>query len=138
MMDLLDRRDLYLLGGLLVFALFIGLLGQVGIITQAQEIWLGYAAIVPIIPALYYVYRARERWGGQIARNLELIGVGLAIHLVLWAPHIRWHILTEQAGSAPRWFGMLPSFWYVAWHGLSLFGFAIVTYGFYRFWRYSR
>lgn len=40
----------------------------------------------------YYVYWARNHWGGDIARYMDMIGIGLILHILLSVPLIDWHI----------------------------------------------
>lgn len=136
-MSLLQQRDWQIIGAGLLLSLVGGVVGHLGLVSVQQEIMVGYAAVIPIIPGLAFIWLARDQWGGQVARYLELIGAGFAVHLVVWVPHIRWHVLAEADPNhvPPAWLGFDPSFWYVFFHGISLFAFALITYGFYLFWQ---
>lgn len=133
----LHKNDKYLIGVGLLLSIIGGVMGQLDMVSIEQELMLSYVAFLPIIPALIFIWLARDLWGGHVARYLELIGIGLGIHLVLWVPHIRWHILAEHSPdlTPPAWLGFDAPFWYVFYHGFSLLAFALMTYGFYLFWK---
>lgn len=134
MMGLLERRDLQVIGLGIVLSAITAVLAQYGIYTFEHEIMLDYLEAVPLLLGVVFIYRARHLWGGEIARCMELVGIGLAIHMLIWIPHLRWHLIGLEQQQLPAWIGLDPSFWYVFFHTVSLFGFVLVAYGFYLFW----
>lgn len=128
------RRDWEVVGLGLVLALVAGALGVMGILGLQEEILLAYLPFFTIIPAGIVAWKARETWGGDIARYLEIIAIGFFLLGVTYLPHLYWHFQELTAGSLPEW-GLSTNFWYVGFHGLSLFGIAYISYGFYLFWK---
>lgn len=136
MMDALEPVDKKLILGGVVVSVLAGVLGQLGLVSVQAETMIGYATAIVIVPGIYFIYRARNLWGGHVARYLELIGLGMAVHMLLWIPHIWWHLqgMATADGLPPAMLGLDPAFWYIFFHGFSLAAFGFMTYGFYLFW----
>lgn len=134
-MGVLQRNDWYLIGVGLVLSVIVAALGQFGIATLQHELIINDLTAIPIVLGVVFIWLARDQWGGNVARYLELIGTGLVLHLILWIPHVRWHLMSEESTAAAMWLGLDLSFWYVFFHALSLLAFTLITYGFYLFWR---
>ncbi|MFB6115193.1 MAG: hypothetical protein ABEK04_02790, partial [Candidatus Nanohalobium sp.] len=79
--------------------------------------------------------RARSLWGGDIARYLDFIGIGLVVNLILFPIHMKWHfsVMVQGLDHLPAW-GLSPNFWYLFFHGLTGYSFAMLAYGFYLFY----
>jgi hypothetical protein len=137
MMSVLERRDWQIMGVGVILSIIGAVVGQIGLVTMRHDIILAYSAVLPILLAVVFVLLARRSWGGQVSRYLELIGTGFMIHVLIWIPHIRWHLLAEAHPEhvPPAWAGMDPAFWYVFFHASSLLAFGLITYGFYLFWK---
>lgn len=133
MMDVLERKDWYVLGTGIALGLIGAVLAQLGYVGLEAEILLGFAMVIPILPALAFLYFTRKLWGGDVARYLDFIGVGLIITLVMFPIHLQWHMAELAAGSIPAW-GISPNFWYMFFHGMTAHSFVLIAYGFYLFW----
>jgi hypothetical protein len=132
--DKLEKKDWYLLTPGIVLGFIAAVLGQLGIIGLSVEQILTYLMVVPIIPGIYFLYKARSLWGGDIARYLDFIGVGLLVNLVLFPIHMNWHFASQEATAQFLAWGISPNFWYVFFHGLTGYSFAMLAYGFYLFY----
>lgn len=127
----LEKRDWYLIGAGTVLAIISGIIGQYYTVSMATGVFIDQVSVVPILIGLVFIYLARSEWSGDIARTLELIGIGLAIHMIVFIPHLNWHISGATLTDLPPLMGVPASFWYVFFHGLTLTGFALIGYGFY-------
>lgn len=94
-----------------------------------------FSSVIPVFVGIVFIYLSRSIWGGKIARYLEIIGAGLAVHMLLFIPHIQWHITGQTQGGMPPLMGQPPGFWYVFFHGMSLVAFLFIGYGFYLFYQ---
>jgi hypothetical protein len=91
--------------------------------------WIPKATIIMIIIGIGFSYLARDLWGGQIARRLEVIGTGFLIYALIWWPHKEmWH----SAGE-PAWLAISPGAWQTGFHLMTVTAFGVVSYGFYLF-----
>ncbi len=136
MIDNLNRKDMYLIGAGVILGLIAAVLGQIGVIGMPVEMILTYVMVIPILPGLYFLYKSRDLWGGQIARYLDFIGIGLVINLLLFPVHMFWHFSAlRPEEQLAAWFGLSPNFWYIFFHGLTGYSFAMLAYGFYLFYK---
>lgn len=92
-----------------------------------------------VVGALIAIYKGREGYGGQVARNLEIIGMGLALFILTYIPHVVWHIfgLMNQNPLGPGWIGLTEAWWAGFFHIGAIAFFLISSYGFYLFWEES-
>ena len=134
LIDKLEKKDMYLMGTGVVLGLIAAILGQLGFIGLFEEQILTYLMVVPILPGIYFLYKARSLWGGDIARYLDFIGIGLIINLVLFPLHMSWHFAAMGGGDQFLAWGISPNFWYMFFHGLTGYSFAMLAYGFYLFY----
>lgn len=78
------------------------------------------------------IYMARNRVGGTMARNLEIVGSGttlLALAWIVWAAYF--------AAGFPAW-GISSAFWVMFLGMTIIMSFVVIGYGFYQFWKVSR
>lgn len=123
----LEQKDYgVILGGLaaITVAAYIGHLQEV---SPQIEMYIDYLTGAIIIASLAIMYKASDLLGGEIARNLQIMGAGAAIYLVTYYPHIMWH---QQRIAAP----ISDHFGYVFYHGATALAFLLVGYGFYGFY----
>ncbi|MFB6158945.1 MAG: hypothetical protein ABEJ95_04800 [Candidatus Nanohalobium sp.] len=118
----------------------IGLMGMSGnqalvMLTMGTTILAG----IGVIAALVAIYKGREGYGGLVARNLEIIGIGLALFIVTYIPHVLWHIfgLMNRNPLGPGWIGLTKAWWAGFFHIGAIAFFLISSYGFYLFWSES-
>lgn len=132
--DALEKRDKIIIGTGIVLGFIGAALAQIGVVGLPAELVLTYAMVLPILPALYFLYKARGLWGGEMARYLDFIGIGLLINLLLFPIHMSWHFsVMGGGGGLPAW-GISSSFWYIFFHGMTGYSFAMLAYGFYLFY----
>lgn len=136
----LERVDYGVITGAIAFAVVLGVVTLSLNLTMAFETNLRWVTGAVILVGLGFIYLGRELWGGIVARNLEIIGAGMAIMMIEWIPHIGWHIQgarqAAQGGSPmPAWLGIPGFWWFGFFHGLVMASFIVITYGFYRFWK---
>lgn len=88
-------------------------------------------SVVVILIGGVLAYMARDYYGGQIGRGLEVLAAGFIIYGVLWWPHkIGWH-----GGGTPAWAGIIEPAWQTFFHLLTVITLGIVAYGFYTLWQ---
>lgn len=78
-----------------------------------------------------FIYLARDKYGGTVARNLEVLGVALAILGVSWIAFSRFF-----GAGFPAW-GVSAAFWVTVLGGLITTSFFLAAYGFYLFWQFE-
>ncbi|MFB6115844.1 MAG: hypothetical protein ABEK04_06195, partial [Candidatus Nanohalobium sp.] len=76
-----------------------------------------------------FIYLAREKYGGVVARNLEVVGIASAILGVSWIAFSKFF-----AAGFPSW-GVSAAFWVTLLGGLITTSFFLGAYGFYLFWK---
>lgn len=77
----------------------------------------------------YFIYRARQRLGGQFERNLEVVGISLAVLGIAWVVFAGYF-----AAGFPPW-GVSSAFWATFLGTLIALMFMTAGYGFYLFWK---
>lgn len=126
----LKRQDYGIIAGGFLLAVLAGFLGQLYNVTGRIELYTQFVTTSAILVTLYFIHQGRRAWGGDLARYLEIIGIGFALLMLTWVPHIQWHI-----GGEPAWLSLSGSFWVTFFHVLTAVTFLIVGYGFYWFWQ---
>lgn len=95
--------------------------GQITGFTGMLAVSTTYIQVPFILAGLYYIYELRT-WGGDIGRNLQLIGAGLVLILLNWIPHIPWHMSGMPA------MGISQGFWLGFFHSWMIAGFLVISY----------
>lgn len=126
----LKRPDYMVIGGGVLGAVLAGVLGHLLAAPPSIEVYTRFMTAFAILVSVYFIYRARQVWEGNLARYLEIIGLGLTALMVSWVPHIGWHLK-----GMPPWLGIAPGGWIAFYHILTAVTFFIVGYGFYLFWQ---
>jgi hypothetical protein len=128
MRELLTKQDWAVVGAMFGLSILVGVLRQLGVQgpLRAAAFLIGPAGILCLI----FIYLAAKSWGGEVARYLTFIGIGIATFVLNSMPHIIWHIQ-----ETPAFFGIPTSFWYIFFHGGIALGFVYITYGFYLFYQ---
>lgn len=127
----LKRKDYAIIG-----TGFLGVLGFASAMSyfftdpMGVEMYTRFVMSAVILASVFFIYQAITSWAGDLARYLELIGLGLAIEMIIWMPHIGWHV----SGMGPV-FGLSPTFILSFFHAIGVLGFLITAYGFYLFWK---
>jgi hypothetical protein len=131
----LEKQDWYLVGIAALITVAMAVFGATRYYTLQIGSLVEFSSVIPVFAGLVFIYLSRSIWGGKIARYLEIIGAGLAVHMLLFIPHIQWHITGQTEGGMPPLIGQPPGFWYMFFHGMSLVAFLFIGYGFYLFYQ---
>ncbi|MDY6777032.1 MAG: hypothetical protein SVU32_00065, partial [Candidatus Nanohaloarchaea archaeon] len=86
---------------------------------------------VPVfLAALYFITSFSDEWEGEIARGLQLAGLGLILQILLWIPHILWHTVAMPQNFAPSMLGITASWWLAFFHFSTVASMVLVVHGF--------
>lgn len=124
----LERKDQAVIGAALAISLLSGLLKASGV-----DLPLGPVSMLMLpagIISIVFVYLAAQQYGGEIARYLYFMALGIGWFMLMTLPHIIWH----QA-EMPALLGLDQSFWYIFYHGGILTSYFFIGYGFYLFYK---
>jgi hypothetical protein len=127
----LQRENWYVIAALVVISVISGFLmdfiqGSTLIAVHDASFYLpGPALLIGSV----FIYLARDKYGGTVARNLEVIGASLAILGVSWIGFSAFF-----AAGFPVW-GVSSGFWVTLLGGLITTSFFLAAYGFYMFWK---
>ncbi|MCJ7429397.1 MAG: hypothetical protein MUP66_03315 [Candidatus Nanohaloarchaeota archaeon QJJ-5] len=138
----MTQRDYLLIIGAVLLSAVAGVLvrgiSSIETIAMMTIVLTGGAAIA-VLGALIAIYKGRKLYGGAIARNLEVIAVGLILFIVSYLPHVVWHVigLSNDNALGPAWIGLSESWWTGFYHFGALMFFLISIYGFYLFWKFG-
>ena len=124
--ELLTQKDKGVIATAFGLSILVGVLRQVGV--QGPLRMAAFLILPAGLISIYYIYRAAQVWGGEVARYLTFMGIGMAVFILNSVPHIVWHIQ-----QTPSFLGLDNSFWYIFFHGGIALGFVYMTYGFYLF-----
>lgn len=136
----IERKDIYLIIAAVLLPLIAGL-AAMGIQSQMMIVMVILAATglagLAVIVALYAIYKGRKLYGGEIARNLEIVGFGFLLFMITYLPHTIWHVLglMNQNPLGPSWLNLSGAWWAGFFHIGAFMFFLLSTYGFYRFWK---
>lgn len=114
-------------GGLLV-AVIGGLATQLGVISTSM---IQFVSIIVLLTAPVSIYSGKRLWGGEVARNMQFVAIGLTAVIFKMVPDILWD-------GGVSFLGLGASFWTGFFNFLGAIGFALVSYGFYRFWKLAK
>ncbi|MDY6778126.1 MAG: hypothetical protein SVU32_05645 [Candidatus Nanohaloarchaea archaeon] len=137
----MERKDYLVIGGALLVSALVGFAARgIQSVQTIAMVTLGLtvAAFITTLIALVAIYKARKPYGGKVARNLEVIGFGLALFIVTYLPHVVWHIFGLQNNNplGPAWLGLSKAWWAGFYHIGAFMFFLIASYGFYLFWKH--
>lgn len=125
----MEKQDRYLIGLGIAIPVLAGLWSQLmGIGTQIDA-FIDFFTVIALLGSVAFIYLARDLLGGEIARNLEITGLGLFLYVVIY-----WASYTWSSVGSPAWFGMQAAAWDVFFSTATLATFGFIAYGFYRFW----
>lgn len=138
----MKRNDYLLIVGAVGIAAVLGWLvrGISDIETIAMlTIVLTIGAGIAVLGTLVAIYKGKKLYGGTIARNLEVIAIGLILFIVSYLPHVTWHVigLAQDNPLGPTWLLLSKSWWTGFYHFGALMFFLISVYGFYLFWKFG-
>lgn len=121
-----DRKEnaLIITAGLGI-AVLGGLARQAGVINNRT---IQLLTVIVLFTAPVSIYSGKKVWGGELAQNMGFVAVGLVAVIAQKIPVLLW-------GSQISLLGLSPSFWTGFLNFLGAIGFALVSYGFYRFWK---
>jgi hypothetical protein len=127
----LKRRDYYAIAAFLIISVISGFLmelveGEALISLHDATFYIPGPAL---IIGLTFIHFAREKYGGVIARNLEVVGAGIGLLAVFWVAYAGFF-----AAGFPAW-GVTPAFWTTFLSTAIVTTFLVTGYGFYLFWK---
>lgn len=126
----MKRQDKVVIAGSILVAIFAGLWAQaMGIGTEVDAL-IDYFTVIAVIASLGFIYMSRDLLGGSVARNLEVVGTGLFLYVLVYWSSYQWAV----AGS-PAWLGVTVPGWNLFFNLVTLVTFGFVSYGFYLFWQ---
>lgn len=128
MLNLEKRDSLFMAGSAIAVVLVSVIAGAVGA-PAIVELILDLLLTVSIFGSFYFVYKGVNVSGGQLARYMTMIVLGLGIYGVTLVPHAYWHILGRPT-IGPLSVGTLSA---IA-HTMTVMAFLFVAYGFYLFY----
>lgn len=129
----MEKTDRLFVVGAVVLAVLGGLWAQLLGLTSSVDGMIDFFVAAAVLVGLAFVYLSKDNLGGETAKNLEVLGIGLFVFVVSYWPSYVW----STAGN-PAWAGMSTGFWSVLFGMLNIVGFGIVAYGFYGFWDMGR
>lgn len=127
----LAKRDWYVTGALFAVAILSGfLLGplQQGALVSVHDVTFYLPGPVLLLGSIF-IYLSRERLGGTVGRNLEVVGTGAVLFSLTWVVYAQFF-----TAGFPAW-GMTPSFWNTALGLMIVSTLFVMSYGFYLFWK---
>jgi len=122
----LESKDAAIVASILSLGVINGVSWHILGLDMAAESWFRWIEGGVILLTLAFLFRARGLWGGEIARSIDVITMGIAVYLIQYIPHIGYHIQEH-----PVWLGLGEGFWIGLFHGVSAASFLVVTYGIY-------
>jgi len=127
------KNDKMVVAAALAFALLAGLWGQVMGLEPAADAFIDFLTFAAVAGGLFFIYKARDKLGGETARSLELLGAGMLVFVLAYWPSYTW-----SAAGSPMWLGLSTGFWSMLFGLANFVGLAIVAYAFYIFWQMGR
>jgi hypothetical protein len=125
-----DRR--VILGGV-VIAVLAGLWSHFMGIGPEVDAFIDFLTVIAVLGSVAFIYLGRDLLGGDTARNLEVIGIGLSLYVLTYWASYHWDIVGN-----PAWLGFSAPGWSVFFGLMTLATFGMVVYGFYLFWEMGR
>jgi len=125
----MEQHDRYIIGLGIAIPVLAGFWSQLmGIGTQIDA-FIDFFTVLALLGSVTFIYLARDLLGGEIARNLEITGLGLFLYVVIY-----WASYTWSSVGGPAWLGVQAPAWDVFFSTATLVTFGFIAYGFYRFW----
>lgn len=125
----IERKDGYFMAGSALAVVVISVIAGIVQAPVAIELVLDILLTVSIFGSFYFVYKGVKISGGEMARYMSIIVLGLGIYGVTLVPHAYWHIL----GRPTPEFIPVGSVAALA-HTMTVMAFIFVAYGFYLFY----
>lgn len=129
----LEQKDYMIMGVLAVLSALAGYASLMASDPLIVEQWLDRVTVLVVLSSVIVLFKAKSEFDDEMARNLELIAIGLTIYMIIYLPHIIWHVTGQNPvplGSITIPRGFLFGFF----HMLSISSFVLVGYGFYNLW----
>lgn len=127
----LRKKDYYVLSAFLVISIISGFFmdfAQGELLVSIHDATF-YIPGLALILGLAFIYFARDKYGGVIARNLEIVGAGVGLAGVFWVAYAGLF-----AAGFPAW-GVTPAFWATFLSMSLVTSFLVTSYGFWMFWK---
>lgn len=127
--DIPVSEDALIISGGILTAILGGVATQMGLITTKT---IQLISVIVLFTAPVSIYSGKRVWGGEVAKNMQFVAVGLIAVIFKMLPGLMW------PGSKMTLLGLGNSFWMGFFNFLGAVGFALVSYGFYRFWKLAK
>lgn len=125
----MEREDYIIIFGGLAIAILGGILRHLYILDGGVIYVL---TLLVILTAPISIYSGKKVWGGEMAKNMGLVAIGLGAVIINRIPQVVYQV------NALDIFGLSIRFWAGFFNFLGVVGFAIVSYGFYKFWKVAK
>lgn len=124
------QRDYLIGGGGLLFVLVLSVLSHIFQFPALVEILGDILTAIFGLGAVYFIYKASDMLGGDVARYISIMGVGIAYYSLTLVPHVYGHLSgIKQVGPFKA---ITLYFWQ---HVASIWVFIMIAYGLYLFWK---
>lgn len=124
-----DYEDYIIVFGGITVAIMGGLLRHMYVL-EGNVIY--FLTLLVLLAAPVSIYFGKKVWGGEVGRTFELVSIGLVCVMVNRIPQITYNLTNWNI------LGLSVRFWAGFFNFLGAVGFAIVSYGFYRFWKVAK
>ncbi len=125
----MGKQDYMIIFGGLAVAVLGGILRHLYILDGGAIYIL---TIAVLLTAPISIYAGKKVWGGEMAKNMELVAIGLGAVIINRIPQVTYTV------NQLDFLGLSIRFWAGFFNFLGAVGFAIVSYGFYRFWKVAQ
>lgn len=124
------EKDWIIGAGGLLFVLVLSVLSHVFKFPVLVEILGDVLTAIFGLVAVYFIYKATDMLGGDVARYISIMGLGLAYYSLTLVPHVYGHLAGVQMVGPVKAISLY--FWQ---HVASIWVFIMIAYGLYLFWK---
>lgn len=125
----MEKKDRAVIAGSVLIAALAGVWAHLMGIGTEVDAFIDYFTVIATLTSVGFIYLSRDLLGGSVARNLEIIGTGLFLYVLVYWTSYNWDV----AGN-PEWLGVASPGWNLLFSLMTFVTFGFVTYGFYLFW----
>jgi hypothetical protein len=124
------QRDWIIGAGGFLFVIVMAVLSHIFQFPALVEILGDVLTAIFGLVAVYFIYKASGMLGGDVARYISVMGVGLAYYSLTLVPHVYGHLTGLQTVGPVKAISLY--FWQ---HVASIWVFIMIAYGLYLFWK---
>lgn len=130
----LQRSDYKVIIGGVVATLAVSFGALVAGVGPMVELPIDILTAIVTLAGVYFIYKTVGTFGGDVARYLAVIGIGLVYYALTFIPHTQLHIMQIETGMSQIGpINLLALFMFQ--HIATIWVFVLAAYGFYLFWR---